>query len=83
MDMSNAFGISEEDVKNVLLENWSRVVNRDRLTPEVLSVILTRTLDRAVVAREALRAGCDMSEQTTAAYAEIQRQLTARGEISA
>lgn len=88
-----AFGISEEDVENVLnsARRWEKTIlprrhdaMKNRATPapsdlslEELAHLLYRRLDLDTVAVRALDGGTEMDAQTNAAYDEIERQLNA------
>lgn len=74
-----AFGISEEDVENVLSTNWARVGNTGGKSFELMASDLFDGLDEGAIERAALDGGTDMDDQITAAYAEIERQLVVAG----
>jgi hypothetical protein len=77
--MNHAFGISEEDVENVLSKHWARVANSDGKSLENMAVDLFTHLDADAIERSALKGGVDLDDQTEAAYEEIERQLVERG----
>lgn len=75
----NAFGISAEDVENVLRKHWSRVANTDGNSFEYMAVELFPGINATAVEHAALTGGVSLEEQTAAAYEEIERQLVWQG----
>jgi len=74
-----AFGISEEDLANVLRKHWARVANTNGLDFEAMADLNFRYLNDAAVEKAALDGGVEMDDQTEAAYEEIERQMVALG----
>lgn len=74
--MNTAFGITPEDVENVL----SQYRGVEILTPELIEKAFA-ALDHDAVAVAALDGGDDLETQTTAAYHAIDSQLRAAGII--
>ena len=73
-----AFGITLEDVHNVMSQNGYGKFMSDEAVNNAFS-----DLDIDLVERQALDGGCDMEEQTSAAYAEIKLQLIEHGWLPA
>lgn len=74
MSLSQAFGITEEDLETVLCSNALQVANSDGksfedMSTEFFSSWPSKYHDR--VASAALDASCDIEGQTEAAHAEI------------
>ncbi len=80
--MNFAFQISEEDVENVLRNNWKRVVNTNGRSFKDMSEQLYLEVDEGAVEKAALKSGNDLETQTDAAYAKIARQLITMGVLS-
>lgn len=74
-----AFGFSEEDVENVLRANWTRVGNTGGKSFELMASDLFAGLDDGAIEKAVLNGGTEMDDQTTAAYAELERQLVVAG----
>lgn len=77
--LSEAFGITDEDVMTVLCGNALHVANSDGKSFEVMAAELLGDLDHDAVALAAINASTDLDEQTTAAHLEITRQLVTMG----
>jgi hypothetical protein len=75
----HAFGISEEDVANVLRKNSARLTNVAGQSLDEMAGALLADIDGAAVERAALKGGVELEEQTEAAYEEIARQLVRQG----
>ena len=74
-----AFEISEEDVENVLFANWARIGNSGGKSFDLMASELFPGLNDGAIENAALAGGTDMEDQTTGAYAEIERQLVVAG----
>lgn len=82
MSYSTAFEITEQDVENVLRANWAAVADSKgqsfaQMADNIFANISSVQHER--VGRAALDAGCEMDEQTTAAYAEIRTIMVEDG----
>lgn len=82
MSLTTAFGISEEDIENVLLANAVKVANSggkdfEAMAQEIYNEFDDEDFDR--VAKAALDSGTEMDEQTDGAYAEIRLILVEQG----
>lgn len=75
MTLATAFGITETDIENVLRDYSMRVTDTKGLSFEAMAAELITEIDHDRVAAAALKAGCDMEEQTKGAYQEIRRIL--------
>lgn len=78
--ISHAFGITEDDVTEVLQANSLKVANTKGMSFEAMGEMLLPDLDQNLVAQEALR-GNDLDKQTAYAHDEIHRQLWEKGVI--
>lgn len=78
-----AFGISEEDVENVLRRHVARLrlvtAPPGALDYTTVAEKLFGAIDQSAVERAALKGGVELEEQTDAAYDEIERQLVHQG----
>lgn len=79
----HAFGITEEDLENVLRKHWARIVNSGGKSFEHMADDLFSSIDEAAVEGAALKGGVELEEQTDAAYEELERQLVERGVLAA
>ena len=81
--MTNLMGFefSLDDVQHVLQANSQRVV-RTWVPVETLAAQVIGEIDAVRVEKAALDAGDDLSEQTTAAHAEIRRILVEIGVLA-
>lgn len=70
-----AFGISEDDVHNVLQNHHDRLTAATGADLESLARDLFNDLDHGAVERAALRGGTELDQQTEAAYEEVETQL--------
>lgn len=75
--MSQAFGISEDDVLSVLSKHWDDVANTEQSFEQLAAAALAQ-LDHGAIEKAALR-GNDLDIQTTYAQEEIERQLRTSG----
>lgn len=78
MTIATAFGITEEDITNVLRDNALHVVNTNGVSFATMGEQLYcdwTNVELARVAKAALRGGVEMDEQTQAAYGEIRAIL--------
>ena len=77
-----AFGISEEDVENVLRRHASRLrlvtAPSGTLGYTAVAEKLFDAIDQSAVERAALKGGVELEEQTDATYDEIERQLVSQ-----
>lgn len=74
-----AFGISEEDIENVLRKHWARVANTDGKSFADMADELFTSIDASAVEQAALKGGVELDAQTDAAHSEIERQLVRQG----
>lgn len=79
MTPGTAFGISENDIENVLHAYALRVANTNGQPFADMARELIDELDHARVEEAALAAGCNMDQQTNAAYSEIKSMPTEMG----
>lgn len=83
MSLSMAFGISEQDVFNVLHDNAAMIANSDGKTIDQMSEDIfdgwVGGVEPDRIAQAALDGGNDMDSQTNAAYAEIRAILVEEG----
>lgn len=82
MTLSTAFGISEEDITNVLRQNAVHVANTKGLSFAALGEHLYcdwTNVELARVAKAALNGGVELDQQTNAAYGEIRTILVEQG----
>lgn len=83
MDISMAFGITEEDICTVLLKNVSQVANSDGKSFEDMADAIFNNWCGGVefdrIAGAALDGGTEMNDQTEAAHAEIREILLEQG----
>lgn len=79
MTTGTAFGISENDIENVLHAYSLRVANTDGQSFADIALELINEIDHARVEEAALAAGCDNDQQTNAAYREIKSMLIEMG----
>lgn len=77
-----AFGISQDDVEQVLRDNAPRLANPAGKSLEALAAEIFDDIDAAAVERAALDGGTEMDEQTDAAHEEIARQLEEAGVLT-
>jgi len=74
-----AFGVSEEDVENVLRAYSLRVTDTQGKSFETMATELIDEIDHARVDQAAQRAGCDPEDQVRAAFDEIKTILVEMG----
>ena len=74
-----AFGISEDDIENVLCDYSLRVTNTQGKSFKTMASELIGEIDHARVEKTALKGGCDMDAQTAAAHEEIKQCLVELG----
>lgn len=82
MSMAQAFGITEDDLEIVLRNNAVHVANADGKSFEEMSHDIFNDWHEEFhdrVADAALKASCDMGEQTDAAHAEIREIFVETG----
>ncbi|KVP39965.1 hypothetical protein [Burkholderia ubonensis] len=82
MNLSTAFGITEEDIANVLRQNAVHVANSNGMSFAAMSEQLYNdwtNVELARVAKAALNGGVEMDQQTTAAHGEIRAILVEQG----
>lgn len=77
--MTTAFGISSDDIEDVLRNHSLHVASTDGRSFEDMAIELLADIDEARIERAALKAGCDMDEQTRAAHEEIHTILVEQG----
>ena len=74
-----AFGITADDVENVLHSYALSVTNTSRKSFETMAAELIEEIDHGRVEKAALESGCDFEEQTQGAYDEIKAILVEIG----
>lgn len=77
-----AFAITNEDIENVLRNNWAKVANTDGKTFEAMAEDVFADFgdeDLARIENAALDSGTELDDQTDGAYAEIEKILIERG----
>lgn len=79
MMTGTAFGISEDDIENVLRDYSLRVTHTNGQSFESMASELITEIDHARVETAALNSGCDIDEQTAGAYEEIKAILVELG----
>lgn len=79
--MTQAFGISSDDISAVLSRNSLKVTNTNGVSFDAMGEILLPSIDDAAVEKAALYYD-DLDDQTGAAHREIHRQLFEMGVIS-
>lgn len=81
MSLQQAFGITEDDVSNVLRANSKALLDStrdlDKYASQIFDELTGEDLDR--VAQAALDSGVELDEQTDGAYTEMRTLLTERG----
>lgn len=80
--MGMAFGISEDDIENVLRRNWAKVDAQGE-SFEKMAERLFNEIDHDRVESAALDSGDDLGEQTDGAYQEIETILVEMGIMKA
>ena len=81
MTTATAFGITEEDVEQVLREHTHRVNNSAGKSFETLACELIDEIDHERVAQAALDSGTEMDQQITGALGEIKTILVKIGAL--
>lgn len=74
-----AFQVTEDDIENVLEQYSMRVTDTKGKSFETMAAELVSEIDHARVEKAALKAGCDLEEQTQGALHEIKKILVDRG----
>lgn len=84
MSLAMAFGITEEDITNVLRQNAAQVANSNGVPFDIMGEQIFNDwtdLEFDRVAKSALDGGVDMDDQVDAAYAEIRAILVEQGTL--
>lgn len=84
MSLAMAFGITEEDITNVLRQNAAQVANSNGVPFDIMGEQIFNDwtdLEFDRVAKSALDGGVEMDDQVEAAYAEIRAILVEQGTL--
>ena len=84
MSLAMAFGITEEDITNVLRQNAAQVANSNGVPFDIMGEQIFNDwtdLEFDRVAQSALDGGVEMDDQVEAAYAEIRAILVEQGTL--
>lgn len=84
MSLAMAFGITEEDITNVLRQNAAQVANSNGVPFDIMGEQIFNDwtdLEFDRVAKSALDGGVEMDDQVDAAYAEIRAILVEQGTL--
>lgn len=74
-----AYQVTEEDIENVLRAHSLRVADTKGLSFEQMSEELINKIDHERIEKAALKGGCELDEQTQAAFNEIKQNLVELG----
>ncbi len=74
-----AFQVTEEDVENVLQNYSLRVTDTNGKSFASMAAELICEIDEVRVEKVALKAGCELGEQTQGAHDEIKKILVEKG----